>query len=156
MALLVNPALGDRAPIRIPERAFRFAVVPAAALLFVIAAFLPRSLGLTVGDTLIYACLVPLFWLVITRPDGITGRILNNRAVAQIGVLSFSIYLLHRLVLAIVQLTTNVAPLVDLAALVIAVALAQVMYVAVEKPLGRARRRLETRMTTKEPAAGQA
>lgn len=108
-------------------------------------AFLPQNLGLTVGDTVIYACLVPLFWYVIVHPEGLSGRLLNNRAVAHIGLLSFSIYLLHRLVLGLVEQVVQVAPVIDVLSLVVVIALAQGMYIAVEKPLGKVRKSLESR-----------
>jgi peptidoglycan/LPS O-acetylase OafA/YrhL len=144
MALLANPALSDRAPFGVGERALRFVVAPIAAVVFTAAAVAPSAWTLIIGDTIIYACLVPLFWVVIARPDGFAGRVLNNRLVAHIGVLSFSIYLLHRLVLALVSLVIDVAPVIDAASLVIVLAVAQVLYVTVEKPLGRVRRRLES------------
>lgn len=151
LALLANPALGDRSPFGIPDRTIRYVLAPIAAVAFVVVALIPQRFGLTVGDTILYACLVPLFWLIIRHPDGATGRILNHRLVAHLGVLSFSIYLLHRLALSLVELVTPVPIVVDLASLVVTVAAAQLLYVLVERPLGKVRKHLEARL----PAAAR-
>lgn len=145
LALLANPALGDRAPFGIPDRIMRFVLAPLAAVVFAIVALSPQGFGLTIGDSILYVCLVPLFWLVVVHPEGITGRILNNRAIAHLGLLSFSIYLLHRLALGLVELVVTVPIAVDVISFVASIAGAQLMYVAVEKPLGRVRKRLEAR-----------
>lgn len=146
MALLANPAMRDGRPFGLRDRTLRYIVSPIAVVLIVAAALAPPAFGLSVGDTLIYLCLVPLFWLVITHPEGFSGRVLNNRWVAHIGVLSFSIYLLHRLVIALVAQVLPIAPIIDVLSLVIVIIAAQLMYVAVEKPLGKVRKRLEIRM----------
>ncbi|WP_342001717.1 acyltransferase [Microbacterium sp. LWH7-1.2] len=146
LALLANPAMHDGRPFRLSDRTLRYIVSPVAAVLIVVAALSPSAFGLSVGDSLIYLCLVPLFWLVIAHPEGLSGRVLNNRWVAHIGVLSFSIYLLHRLVIALVKQILPIAPIVDVLSLAIVIVCAQLMYVAVEKPLGKVRKRLETRM----------
>ena len=136
--------MGDRSPFGLTDRTIRYIAAPIAAVVFCIMAFLPQVLGLTVGDTIIYACLVPLFWYVIVHPEGVSGRVLNNRAVAHIGLLSFSIYLLHRLVLGLVEQVVHVAPVIDGLSLVVVIALAHGMYIAVEKPLAKVRKSLES------------
>lgn len=146
LALLANPALGDRRPFGLSERSVRFVAAPVAAAVFIVVALAPQSFGLTAGDSILYVCLVPLFWVVIAHPQGLTGRLLNNRVVAHVGVLSFSIYLLHRLALGLVELVVDVPIAIDLTALALSLVAAQLMYVVVEKPLGRVRRRLETRI----------
>lgn len=147
MALLANPALGDRVPF-ITRRWFPAATALAAVTVAVVS-LLPQAIGLTIGDSVIYACLVLVFWFIITRPDGAVGRFLNSRIVAHIGLLSFSIYLLHRLVLALTQLWVEIPLAVDVISLIVTLLAAQLMYIAVEKPLGRVRKNLEGRMTTR-------
>lgn len=149
LALLANPAMGDRSPFGTGSRILRFVLAPIAAVVFIAVAFAPREFGLTVGDTVLYLCLVPLFWLVIAHPGGLIGRILNNRVVAHIGILSFSIYLLHRLVLALVEKVVHIDPVIDIASLLIVIGLAQLMYMGVEKPLGNVRKGLEARFPAK-------
>ena len=157
MALLANPALKDAVPFGLSDRLMRFVLAPIAAVVAVVAAFLPGTAGLVIADTIIYVCLVVLFWVVITWPDGLCGRVLNNRLVAHIGVLSFSIYLLHRLVLGLAQLVTTVPLFVDIASLLITVVLAQAMFIGVERPLGSVRKKLEARVPVpRESASVQA
>ena len=146
MALLWNPALGDRAPFGLPDPVIRFGLSPAAVIVIITMSVMPNAVRLTIADSIIYVALIPLFWLVIVHPEGLTGRVLNNRMVAHLGVLSFSIYLLHRLLIALVELFVSVAPVVDLLSLILTVGAAQLMYTAVEKPLGRVRKNLEGRL----------
>jgi len=146
MALLWNPALGDRSPFGLSDRAMRYGIAPIAGVVFIAAAFAPDPFRLTIADSAMYLALIPLFWLVIVHPDGATGRVLNQRWIAHVGVLSFSVYLLHRLVLHLVGGIVSAAPAADLLALAVTVAAAQLMYAGVEKPLGRLRKRYEARM----------
>lgn len=155
MALLWNPALGDRSPLGLSDRAMRYVAAPIAAVVFVVAAFAPDPFRLTIADSAMYLALIPLFWLVIVHPGGATGRMLNQRWIAHVGVLSFSVYLLHRLVLHLLGPIVPVAPLADVLSLVVTLAAAQVMYIAVEKPLGRLRRRLEARLPGRRGSAGR-
>ncbi len=156
MALLWNPALGDRAPVGLSDRAMRYVVSPVAGVVFLVAAFAPDPFRLTIADSAMYLALIPLFWLVIVHPDGMTGRVLNQRWIAHVGVLSFSVYLLHRIVLHLVGGAVSVGPLADLLSLAVTLAAAQLMYVAVEKPLGRLRRRFETRLPGRRGSARRA
>lgn len=149
MALLCNPAMGDRSPFGLSDRHIRYVAAPIAAVLFTAAAISPQWFGLTVGDTFIYAALVPLFWFVIVHPEGFSGRILNHRWVAHLGLLSFTMYLVHRLVLGLVQLYVDIAPVVDIVSLIVTIAAAQLMYMVVERPLGRVRKRLEARIPSR-------
>lgn len=149
MALVFNPALGDRPPLKLSEKTMTNVLAPIGAVVFAATSILPDPLRLTVADTIQYLCIIPLFWLVIARPSGLTGRILNNRIVAHIGVLSFSIYLLHRLFLGLSAqlLGENIAA--DAVALLLSLAGAQIIRVLVEKPLGRARKTLESGVAKK-------
>lgn len=153
MALLWNPALADKPPLRLSSRSIRYLTAPLAVVVFCATALAPSQFGLTVGDTILYACLVPIFWYVISYPAGRVGRVLNNRLVRHIGVLSFSIYLLHRLVLETLGTVIEFDLVIDLCALAITITAAQVMYLTVEKPLGKARRRLEARLPARQEAA---
>lgn len=144
LALLANPALGDRPPLRLkPETLTRAA--PVALLVFIASTQIPSTFfRLTLADTVQCLCLIPIFWLVITKPGTNFGKVLNHRVVAHLGVLSFSIYLFHRMALALVTPIALPAPATDLVALALTLAVAQVVYVTLERPLGRLRKRLET------------
>jgi peptidoglycan/LPS O-acetylase OafA/YrhL len=151
MALLFNPALGERAPFRLSDKTIRFILAPIAVTAFALSAIAPDIVKLTVADTVQYVALFVLFWVVIRHPAGVVGRILNSKVMVRIGLLSFSIYLLHRLVLALLGPLLPVDPLRDLVSLIATILVAQLMYVTVEKPLGRVRRRLESHLS-KRPA----
>ncbi len=153
MALLWNPVVpGDRSPLGLSGTVITRVITPIAVVVFAASSLIQWDpVRLTVVDTIQYLCLVPIFWFVITRPTSWVGRVLNNRLIAHIGVLSFSIYLLHRLVIALVVPVSSIEPLRDLIALGITIAAAQLMWLGVEKPLGRLRKRLEVRLPV--PAA---
>ncbi|MDE0776833.1 MAG: acyltransferase [Nocardioides sp.] len=147
MALLANPALGDPLPggQRI-ARAMRW-LPGVAAVIFVLSALVQaRVFRLSIADSIQYACLVPIFWFIITRLDRPMVRVLNQRMVERIGVLSYSIYLFHRLALGLIGRFDLPAPLLDLAALVATVAAAQVVHTLVERPCARLRRRMESQV----------
>ncbi|NQX03986.1 hypothetical protein HQQ82_04145 [Rathayibacter sp. VKM Ac-2856] len=69
---------------------------------------------------------------------------LNHPVAVRLGVLSFSIYLVHRLVLGLVAEIVPVAPLVDIVSLALTIALAELIFRAVEQPAARLRKRLES------------
>ncbi|MCS5720454.1 acyltransferase [Herbiconiux sp. CPCC 203407] len=146
MALLFNPALGDRPPFGIPEWIVNRVLAPVGVVVFVIAAISPEAPRLAVADSAICLALIPVFWFVITRPTSVAGRVLNHRWVAHLGVLSFSVYLLHRLVLGLVQLAGLEPWLSDLSAYLLVLIPAQLMFLLVERPLGRVRRDFEARL----------
>ncbi|MDT9593556.1 acyltransferase [Nocardioides zeae] len=143
VALLWNPALGDRTPFAVSRQLIDRVLTPAALIVFAAAALAPHPFRLTVVDTLLYLCLVPIFWTLIASPDHVLSRSMNHRWVAHIGLLSFSIYLLHRLVLAIVERGGLPAVVTDGVAFGVTIAAAQVVFVTVERPLGDVRKRLE-------------
>ncbi|MBF4462214.1 MULTISPECIES: acyltransferase family protein [unclassified Rathayibacter] len=145
LALAWNPALGDRPPFGLSESLMTRVLAPIGVVVFAVTALFPDTLRLTVADSIQYACLVPIFWLIITLPNSGVGRLLNHPVAVRLGVLSFSIYLVHRLVLGLVAQLVEVAPLIDLASLALTVALAELIYRAVEQPAGRLRKRLESR-----------
>lgn len=149
MALLINPAMGDSVgggtgrwlKRRLPL------IASAALVIFVLSALIPSQMfRLSVADTIQCLCLVPIFWFVITRPSGFVGRVLNSRIAIRLGILSFSIYLFHRLVLSLVENVVAHPVLGDITALALTIVVAQSVYWLVEKPCSRLRKRLEVRM----------
>jgi peptidoglycan/LPS O-acetylase OafA/YrhL len=152
MALLWNPTTGDSFPFRIDQKVIARVLVPVAVVVMVGSALIQKdAIRLSVVDTVQYVCLIPIFWFVITQPTSWVGRILNYRVVAHIGVLSFSIYLLHRLAVALVAPLSPINPVRDIVALALTIAAAEVMYRLVEDPLAKVRRRLEVRLPVREP-----
>lgn len=147
MALLMNPVYDDPFPFkRQLARWIPTAITPVALVVFIAVAFTPSLyFRLVWADVILGLCMVPLFWTVIARPDGPVASLLNNRWVAKLGVLSFSMYLFHRLILKIVGEFVSIGPVADVLSLLVTVAVAQTVYILVEKPCGRLRKRLESR-----------
>lgn len=142
LALLANPALGDPIPRWISKRLGL--VASAGVVIFIACAATPiLTFRLSIADTIECLALVPIFWFITTRPDGVAGRLLNSRVMVHLGVLSFSIYLFHRLALSLGENLFGQSILADLAGLVLTIATAEVVYRLVEKPCARLRRRLE-------------
>ncbi|CAH0255944.1 acyltransferase family protein [Plantibacter cousiniae (nom. nud.)] len=145
MALLFNPAVGDRAPLGLSDRSIS-RLVPVALLVFAATAVVDiPQFRLTIADTIQIMCLVPIFWFVIAQPNAWAGKILNNRWLAHIGVLSFSVYLFHRLAISITGAFIPIEPVADALAFLLTLVVAELVYRLVEVPLGRLRRKLETR-----------
>lgn len=150
LALLLNPVIGDQ--VRRPGRIGRWVashlglVAVAAAL---VVAGTSMAFELSVADTIQCIALVPVFWYLITRPRGLAGRILNSRIAVRIGVLSFSIYLLHKFVLALVTPTIDAPLVTDGISLVLSVVAAQLVYWGIEKPFTKLRIRIEARSAHK-------
>lgn len=99
-------------------------------------------------------CFFPLFIAAVRWHDWGPFRLLNVGSVKFAGVMSYSIYLLHPAVLRGVTKWAHVVPAVIQAALAmgLTLALAFVIYVAVEKPASRLRRRLSRVLAPVAPA----
>ena len=130
-------------------------LAPLAVLVFVGSAIVPQlQFRLSVADTVQCLCLVPIFWFIITQRTSLVVRMLNHPVVARVGVLSFSVYLFHRLVLGIVHTVVELPVIVDVVSLLVTLVLAQIVYVLVEKPCARLRKRLESRIPAPTAADG--
>lgn len=149
LALLANPALGDALPRWVSKHLGLIASV--GLVVFVACAATPvLAFRLSIADTIECLALVPIFWFITTRPRGAVGRFLNSRVVVRLGVLSFSIYLFHRLALSLGANLFGDSILADVIGLVLTLAVAEAVYLLVEKPCGRLRRRLETAAKNRE------
>lgn len=141
LAIAANPAYGE---IRIPRR--RWLLTPVflggAAVVYIVSRW-PDSLGMSIGYTIQSIALAAVFVPLILAPRSVIGRVFNFRAVAWVGVASYSIYLIHRPALIIAE-TYISAPQVSTATIAIAatVLLSWAMLVFVDRPFGRLRRRL--------------
>lgn len=87
--------------------------------------------------------LTPIFISAMRFPEWGPFRLLNTKFVAFLGVLTYSLYLVHHVVLYTVHyhLPTWHPALLSLVALAISIAFSLAMYHYVEKPLGRLRKR---------------
>jgi peptidoglycan/LPS O-acetylase OafA/YrhL len=143
LALYGNPATE---PSRLSERTWKFVLFP-LGMLGLIIGFAVRDEGFreTLRYTIQGLSLVPIFVCAVRYPDWLPIRPLNFRPMMFVGTLSYSLYLLHLIVLG--GLSENfgatLSPLMTgLLGLGITFVLAVMMYKAVEQPCARLRRRL--------------
>jgi peptidoglycan/LPS O-acetylase OafA/YrhL len=141
LALGFNPALD---PQRGAAWLWKWVLFPAGLALLTFT-FLYR--GAVFRETWRYTAqgiaLMPLFVVAIRHPGWGPMALLNLRPVKFVGLLSYSLYLLHHVVLGVFQ-NHLVAPrlVLALAALTVSLAIAWAIHVGIEKPAGRLRRRL--------------
>jgi peptidoglycan/LPS O-acetylase OafA/YrhL len=151
LGVFANPLL-DRH--RGGDAAWKFAWVP-LALAGLLVSFLVRSPRFqeSMAYTLQGVCLFPLFIAAIRYHDWGPFRLLNVGWVRFVGVLSYSIYLIHPAVLwgvkSWVPLPWSVQALVGLA---ITLGIAAVIWQVVEKPAARLRKRLSRVLVPQRPA----
>lgn len=142
LALFENPAL-DSSAIR--EGIWKRLLLP-LGLLGLLASFFIRDEGFrqTYRYTLQGLSLVPVFVCAVRYPNWWPMRPLNWRPVAFVGVLSYSLYLMHQVVLSICykNLVGVHQAVSTLLALGVTMLLAYVMYVVIEKPCAKLRRSL--------------
>ncbi len=88
--------------------------------------------------------LVPIFIVAIRWPTVLPFRLLNTRVMSFIGVLSFSLYLTHHLIIFGVHryLPQLHGVLQGMIALALAMAISYGIYLAIEKPCAKLRKRL--------------
>lgn len=147
-----NPALD---PTRLPRWVWIFVLMP-LGLAALGASHVVRG---PARDALKYTLqgigLIPIFCAVVRFPDFLPFRLLNWRPVVFLGVLSYSFYLIHALVLALL------APYAERGSLKLIVVgfiasfgIAWLMHVFIEKPSNRLRHRLPmAKPAARAPAA---
>jgi peptidoglycan/LPS O-acetylase OafA/YrhL len=142
LAVSNNPVL-DRFSLR--EKEWKYALLPGAVLVLLISMLIPNPVYReTVRYSIQGIALTYLFIGVIRFHQWTPFRILNWPPLAFIGVLSYSLYLMHHAVIFAVR---RVCPSLGKAehgilALAICFAVAWAMYVLVERPCAKLRRRL--------------
>ena len=141
LAVYGNPVLDD-APVS--ERRLKAFWLPLGlAAMLVSFAVRPFWFQHTVSYTLQSLALFPVFVLAIRCPQWGVFRWLNHGWVRFVGLLSYSLYLLHTTVLYAVGLWTHWPPAaVAAASLALCLALSTAILYGVEKPAARLRRRL--------------
>ena len=142
LAVWHNPVLDD---VPLNERRWKYGYVPASVAILIACLYIR---GDQFRETLRYSlqgiALTLVFVAAIRFWRWPVFAVLNTRIMAFIGVLSYSLYLVH---LAVIYEVARLIPAVSaiiqgLASLAIAVALAWLIYVTIERPCGRLRRRL--------------
>lgn len=143
LAMWENPVL-DRT--QVSERVWKLVLLP-VALVVMLLTFVIRSdtFRETFRYTLQGLALVPLFVCAMRYPDWLPMRVLNWRPVAFVGTLSYSLYLVHQVVLASVETQLHGLGMWPTAAisLVLSGVISLGIYYAVEKPCAELRRRLQ-------------
>ena len=143
LAVYANPALDADAAV--PPRVWKFALLPAglAVLLF---SFAYRDVNFreSLRYTLQGLALVPVFMVAVRWSDWGVFRLLNVSVVRFVGVLSYSLYLVHQVFLYAVQANLSLPPIVSGAlALALSLLVAAVIHVVVERPAAGMRRRFD-------------
>jgi peptidoglycan/LPS O-acetylase OafA/YrhL len=139
LALWGNPVLDNK-----PKHNWPLTLAGALTLL---GTFVYRDLVFreTIRYTLQSLALIPLFIAAIRLHNHWAFRWLNSRPLRFIGVLSYSLYLVHFPILKIVQAWSDNRLVVGFVAMSISLVLAYTLHVLVEKPLARFRRRFGSR-----------
>jgi peptidoglycan/LPS O-acetylase OafA/YrhL len=141
LAVWGNPVLDSR-PLN--ERRWKFLYTPLAVAL-IAASLLYRAPAFreTARYSLQGLALAPLFIAAVRFPGWLPFRLLNWRPLAFIGMLSYSLYLVHYASIFFVQQHLGGGVLVQgVAAFALSFAIAWLMYIAIERPCARLRRRL--------------
>ncbi len=141
LALWGNPILDKR-----PNHSWTATIVGMITLLatFVIRAPEFRE---TFRYTLQGLALIPLFISAIRLHDHWSFKWLNSRPLKFLGVLSYTLYLVHYPALNLVERWSDNRLVVGVIALSLSIAVAWVMHVLVEKPMAEFRRRFGSRNT---------
>lgn len=141
LAVWNNPAL-DRYDLREPQ--WKYVFVPGALLLLLISMLIPGGLFReTIRYSLQGVGLTILFIAAIRFRHWAPFRPLNWRPVAFLGILSYSLYLMHHAVIFAVKrvFISGGLTIQALLAFIISLEVAWLMYLAVERPCAKLRRR---------------
>jgi peptidoglycan/LPS O-acetylase OafA/YrhL len=124
-------------------------VALAGAFLVVMGEQLPAIWVASIGPTLQGIGLLLAFTAIVGAPKMLVGRILEWRLLIWMGTLSYSFYLIHRLVqLVLEQHADWTTGLLAVASFCISLGLSQLMFLGVERPFSYLRRRLSRQFTT--------
>jgi peptidoglycan/LPS O-acetylase OafA/YrhL len=142
LAVHGNPVIDG--PSRIAETWWKWLLTPlAVAVLLFTFVYRDANFRETVRYTVQGLALTPVFMAATRYPRWLVFRLLNTRLVSFLGVLSFSLYLVHYSLIDVVQERVAAHPAVQGAiALVASICVAWTIYRFVEKPCAEVRRRL--------------
>jgi peptidoglycan/LPS O-acetylase OafA/YrhL len=142
LAVWRNPVLDETA---LRERRWKYGFVPGALMVLLLCLTIR---GDAFRETLRYSlqgiALSAIFVAAIRYHEWLPFRLLNSRVAIFLGLLSYSLYLLHyAIIYGVRHLLADLNPALQAAvALAISIALAFALYVGVEKPCARLRKRL--------------
>lgn len=134
LAIIANPVYGEIPKVR--NKSILPAVLVASAAVFYLVSRAPDIIGMSLGYTVQSVVLAGVFVPLILAPESMIGRVLNWKPIAYLGVLSYSLYLVHRPLLILadehLSLPHAVEAFVGLAA---AILVAWLIRVLVERPI---------------------
>jgi peptidoglycan/LPS O-acetylase OafA/YrhL len=143
LAVYGNPMIDT--PARPPSSRLWMGAALPIAIITLLVTFVVRAetLRQTARYSLQGLALVPVFVCAVRWPESILFRWLNARPVRFLGTLSYSLYLVHHVVLSVLESDTRLPRLPRaVVGLALAVAVSWAIYTFVEKPCARIRRRL--------------
>ena len=153
LAVWCNPVI-DAPPLS--ERLWKYFIVPGAMFLLV-ACLVPRSEAFrqTLRYSLQGVALTFVFVAAIRFQNWAVFRCLNWRPVAFIGVLSYSLYLLHFNVIFVTQqMLPTIGPIArGVVAFCLSMALAWLVHLTIEKPCARLRKKFSGGRIARSPMA---
>jgi peptidoglycan/LPS O-acetylase OafA/YrhL len=155
LAAGANPMLD---PLRGPPALWRWVLFPLGmAVLALTFWYQAPWFRESIRYTLQGIALTPVFVVAMREPTWGPMRLLNLRPIRYMGLLSYSLYLLHQIVLHVLGYRFQTMGVLTrgLLALGISLVLAQLVHRFIEKPCARLRRRLAHAHWLKGPGAGQ-
>jgi len=143
LAVVYNPVL-DRAPCG--EAWLKYLWAPLGIVLLVVS-FLPRQpwFDQTLRYTVQGMALLPVFLVAVRHPRWPPCRPLNHPWVRMLGVLSYAIYLVHTVVIELVERWIKSPLALTLLSTAATLSVAWLLHRAVEQPFIRMRKRLDAR-----------
>ena len=129
---------------RLPNsgRYYRFLLPACTAIL--LCTFLVRNAYFreTLRYTLQGIAIAPLLFYVVSYPTSFLGKLLNSRALSQVGVFSYSLYLIHLSVILQVNKAIHSGVLAAFVSFAISITAAFFVHLVIEIPSDRVRKRL--------------
>ena len=151
-AIAWNPVHGNA----IARGRWPWAQLALGIALLACARVMPNTLAITLGYTVEAVGLMFIFTAVITAPTSLFGRVLNWKPLAYLGVLSYSMYLCHRLVLLLVEKYVGFGMWIDaILSLAITVGASYGIYKLVEHPMIRFGRRFQPHLEDRTIAVSE-
>jgi peptidoglycan/LPS O-acetylase OafA/YrhL len=154
LAVYGNPAI-DVAKVERPSVAEWLAVLGGVTLLLITFLYRDPAFRESVRYSLQGIGLYPLFFVAVRHPNLLVTRFLNLRPVRFVGTLSFSLYLVHQVMLYCLELPFGEGAWQSAVALVLSGLLSLAIWRLIEKPCGKLRSRLsaQTGAAAPQPAA---